>query len=156
MLENGLDPIHIEFNLSVFVVSPLLYLRFGPYGIPITMFPKREYKDKPESMQLKTEAFQSETDKGVTQGPGDAPLRTLRMLRMPLWRTLLRLLQRPSPVPTLKLTHGPQNHLLCFRRGPLIHLHCSSGTPTTSRYLSLYHAKSSGPSVGCIERSPLL
>ncbi len=75
MLENGLDPIHIEFNLSVFVVSPLLYLRFGPYGIPITMFPKREYKDKPESMQLKTEAFQSETDKGVTQGPGDAPIK---------------------------------------------------------------------------------
>ncbi len=26
-------------------------------------------------MQLKTEAFQSETDKGVTQGPGDAPIK---------------------------------------------------------------------------------
>ncbi|KAL0994689.1 hypothetical protein UPYG_G00125840 [Umbra pygmaea] len=36
--------------------------RFGPYGIPITVFPKREYKDKPESMQLKTEPVQSQSE----------------------------------------------------------------------------------------------
>lgn len=44
-------------------------LRFGPYGIPITVLPKREYKDKPESMQLKAEPFQSE--KGIIQETPD-------------------------------------------------------------------------------------
>lgn len=51
--------------LSVYLF-PFSVLRFGPYGIPITMFPKREYKDKPEPMQFKTE-----TEKGVAQGTPD-------------------------------------------------------------------------------------
>ncbi|MGH0156955.1 UNVERIFIED_CONTAM: hypothetical protein FKN15_041422 [Acipenser sinensis] len=46
---------------------------FGPYGIPVTVFPKREYRDKPYSMQLKTEAFQAETEKGQCEATGDAP-----------------------------------------------------------------------------------
>ncbi|XP_075398031.1 PWWP domain-containing protein 2A isoform X2 [Tenrec ecaudatus] len=32
--------------------------RFGPHGIPVTVFPKREYKDKPEAMQLQSSTFQ--------------------------------------------------------------------------------------------------
>ncbi|NXW54344.1 PWP2A protein, partial [Eurystomus gularis] len=35
-------------------------LRFGPHGIPVTIFPKREYKDKPEAMQLQSKPFQDE------------------------------------------------------------------------------------------------
>ncbi|XP_059589464.1 PWWP domain-containing protein 2A isoform X4 [Alligator mississippiensis] len=35
--------------------------RFGPHGIPVTIFPKREYKDKPEAMQLQSKPFQDET-----------------------------------------------------------------------------------------------
>ncbi|XP_043346487.1 PWWP domain-containing protein 2A isoform X4 [Dermochelys coriacea] len=34
---------------------------FGPHGIPVTIFPKREYKDKPEAMQLQSKPFQDET-----------------------------------------------------------------------------------------------
>ncbi|XP_046756470.1 PWWP domain-containing protein 2A isoform X3 [Gallus gallus] len=34
--------------------------RFGPHGIPVTIFPKREYKDKPEAMQLQSKPFQDE------------------------------------------------------------------------------------------------
>ncbi|XP_026537429.1 PWWP domain-containing protein 2A-like isoform X2 [Notechis scutatus] len=34
--------------------------RFGPHGIPVTIFPKREYKDKPEAMQLPSKSFQDE------------------------------------------------------------------------------------------------
>ncbi|KAI4877598.1 hypothetical protein NFI96_027355 [Prochilodus magdalenae] len=70
------DALVVSFRLGEKVFSGVLMdlsKRFGPYGIPITVFPKREYKDKPESMQLKTEAFQSETEKGVTQGSPDAP-----------------------------------------------------------------------------------
>ncbi|XP_070595586.1 PWWP domain-containing protein 2A isoform X2 [Erythrolamprus reginae] len=33
---------------------------FGPHGIPVTIFPKREYKDKPEAMQLQSKSFQDE------------------------------------------------------------------------------------------------
>lgn len=32
--------------------------RFGPHGTPVTIFPKREYKDKPEAMQLQSNTFQ--------------------------------------------------------------------------------------------------
>ncbi|KAI2651250.1 PWWP domain-containing 2A-like protein [Labeo rohita] len=72
------DALVVSFRLGEKIFSGVLMdlsKRFGPYGIPITVFPKREYKDKPESMQLKTEAFQSETEKGVTQGPSDAPIK---------------------------------------------------------------------------------
>ncbi|XP_016377040.1 PWWP domain-containing protein 2A [Sinocyclocheilus rhinocerous] len=72
------DALVVSFRLGEKIFSGVLMdlsKRFGPYGIPITVFPKREYKDKPESMQLNVEAFQSETDKGVTQGPSDAPIK---------------------------------------------------------------------------------
>ncbi|XP_016323118.1 PWWP domain-containing protein 2A-like [Sinocyclocheilus anshuiensis] len=72
------DALVVSFRLGEKIFSGVLMdlsKRFGPYGIPITVFPKREYKDKPESMQLKTEVFQSETDKDVTQGPSDAPIK---------------------------------------------------------------------------------
>ncbi|XP_005376312.1 PREDICTED: PWWP domain-containing protein 2A isoform X2 [Chinchilla lanigera] len=36
--------------------------QFGPHGIPVTVFPKREYKDKPEAMQLQSHAFQDGTE----------------------------------------------------------------------------------------------
>ncbi|XP_069448620.1 PWWP domain-containing protein 2A isoform X2 [Ovis canadensis] len=36
--------------------------RFGPHGIPVTVFPKREYKDKPEAMQLQSNTFQEGTE----------------------------------------------------------------------------------------------
>ncbi|MCI4386495.1 hypothetical protein PGIGA_G00063060 [Pangasianodon gigas] len=68
------DALVVSFRLGEKIFSGVLMdlsKRFGPYGIPITVFPKREYKDKPESMQLKTEAFQSETEKGVAQGTPD-------------------------------------------------------------------------------------
>ncbi|XP_076836746.1 PWWP domain-containing protein 2A isoform X2 [Brachyhypopomus gauderio] len=69
------DALVVSFRLGEKIFSGVLMdlsKRFGPYGIPITVFPKREYQDKPESMQLKVEAFQSETEKGVAQGPSDA------------------------------------------------------------------------------------
>ncbi|KAF4077350.1 hypothetical protein AMELA_G00207140 [Ameiurus melas] len=68
------DALVVSFRLGEKIFSGVLMdlsKRFGPYGIPITVFPKREYKDKPESMQLKTEAFQSENEKGVAQGTPD-------------------------------------------------------------------------------------
>ncbi|XP_060792247.1 PWWP domain-containing protein 2A isoform X2 [Neoarius graeffei] len=61
------DALVVSFRLGEKIFSGVLMdlsKRFGPYGIPITVFPKREYKDKPESMQLKTE-------KGVTRGTPD-------------------------------------------------------------------------------------
>ncbi|XP_043940438.1 PWWP domain-containing protein 2A isoform X2 [Protopterus annectens] len=36
-------------------------LWFGPYGIPVTVFPKREHKDKPETLQLPSKTFQQES-----------------------------------------------------------------------------------------------
>ncbi|CDQ66961.1 unnamed protein product [Oncorhynchus mykiss] len=57
------DALVVSFRLGEKIFSGVLMdlsKRFGPYGIPITVFPKREYKDKPESMQLKTEPFQPE------------------------------------------------------------------------------------------------
>lgn len=38
------------------------FQRFGPHGIPVTVFPKREYKDKPEAMQLQSNTFQEGTE----------------------------------------------------------------------------------------------
>ncbi|XP_078267739.1 PWWP domain-containing protein 2A [Rhinoraja longicauda] len=35
--------------------------RFGPYGIPVTVLPKREYKDKADLLQLQCEPFQQQT-----------------------------------------------------------------------------------------------
>ncbi|XP_044086267.1 PWWP domain-containing protein 2A isoform X4 [Neovison vison] len=35
---------------------------FGPHGIPVTVFPKREYKEKPEAMQLQSNTFQEGTE----------------------------------------------------------------------------------------------
>ncbi|TRZ03809.1 hypothetical protein DNTS_027800 [Danionella cerebrum] len=66
------DALVVSFRLGEKIFSGVLMdlsKRFGPYGIPITAYPKREYKDKPESMQLKTEALKSETDKDVAQEP---------------------------------------------------------------------------------------
>ncbi|KAK6317515.1 hypothetical protein J4Q44_G00129150 [Coregonus suidteri] len=60
------DALVVSFRLGKKIFSGVLMdlsKRFGPYGIPITVFPKREYKDKPESMQLKTEPLQPETGK---------------------------------------------------------------------------------------------
>uniref|UniRef100_H3AU19 PWWP domain containing 2A n=1 Tax=Latimeria chalumnae TaxID=7897 RepID=H3AU19_LATCH len=55
--------------------------RFGPHGIPVTVFPKREYKDKnPEAMQIKTESFQQdlhvceETKDSLTEDSSQIPV----------------------------------------------------------------------------------
>ncbi|XP_062909640.1 PWWP domain-containing protein 2A [Mobula hypostoma] len=37
--------------------------RFGPYGIPVTVLPKREYKDKADLLQVQCESFQQQTQK---------------------------------------------------------------------------------------------
>ncbi|XP_055735547.1 PWWP domain-containing protein 2A [Salvelinus fontinalis] len=67
------DALVVSFRLGEKIFSGVLMdlsKRFGPYGIPITVFPKREYKDKPESMQLKTETFQPEkVEKPVQENP---------------------------------------------------------------------------------------
>ncbi|MBN3281145.1 PWP2A protein, partial [Polyodon spathula] len=70
------DALVVSFRLGEKMFSGVLMdlsRRFGPYGIPVTVFPKREYRDKPYSMQLKTEAFQAETEKGQCEAIGDAP-----------------------------------------------------------------------------------
>ncbi|KAJ7997303.1 hypothetical protein DPEC_G00227570 [Dallia pectoralis] len=59
------DALVVSFRLGEKIFSGVLMdlsKRFGPYGIPITVFPKREYKDKPESMQLKAEPLQPEPE----------------------------------------------------------------------------------------------
>ncbi|XP_027499002.1 PWWP domain-containing protein 2A isoform X2 [Chiroxiphia lanceolata] len=51
--------------------------RFGPHGIPVTIFPKREYKDKPEAMQLQSKPFQDEAQvkcESDAAVPDDSPL----------------------------------------------------------------------------------
>uniref|UniRef100_A0A4W5M3K3 PWWP domain containing 2A n=1 Tax=Hucho hucho TaxID=62062 RepID=A0A4W5M3K3_9TELE len=69
------DALVVSFQLGKKIFSGVLMdlsKRFGPYGIPITVFPEREYKDKPESMQLKKEQLQPETenvDKPVQENP---------------------------------------------------------------------------------------
>uniref|UniRef100_A0A8C8ISM9 PWWP domain containing 2A n=1 Tax=Oncorhynchus tshawytscha TaxID=74940 RepID=A0A8C8ISM9_ONCTS len=69
------DALVVSFQLGKKIFSGVLMdlsKRFGPYGIPITLFPEREYKEKPESMQLKTEQHQPETEnveKPVQENP---------------------------------------------------------------------------------------
>ncbi|MBN3286271.1 PWP2A protein, partial [Polyodon spathula] len=70
------DALVVSFRLGEKMFSGVLMdlsRRFGPYGIPVTVYPKREYRDKPYSMQLKTEAFQAEMEKGQCEATGDAP-----------------------------------------------------------------------------------
>ncbi|XP_055989065.1 PWWP domain-containing protein 2A isoform X2 [Sorex fumeus] len=53
--------------------------RFGPHGIPVTVFPKREYKDKPEATQLQSSTFQDgpevkcEANGAVPNDPSPVP-----------------------------------------------------------------------------------
>ncbi|XP_029113160.1 PWWP domain-containing protein 2A-like [Scleropages formosus] len=61
------DALVVSFRLGEKVFSGVLMdlsKRFGPYGIPVTVFPKREYRDKPEPMQLKTDLLPSDAEKG--------------------------------------------------------------------------------------------
>ncbi|XP_063148545.1 PWWP domain-containing protein 2A isoform X2 [Candoia aspera] len=58
------DALVVSFRFGEKLFSGVLMdlsKRFGPHGIPVTIFPKREYKDKPETMQLQSKPFQDET-----------------------------------------------------------------------------------------------
>ncbi|XP_048851181.1 PWWP domain-containing protein 2A-like [Brienomyrus brachyistius] len=64
------DALVVSFQLGEKLFSGVLMdlsKRFGPYGIPVTVFPKREHRDKSESMQLRNESFQPETEKSEDQ-----------------------------------------------------------------------------------------
>ncbi|XP_014398655.1 PREDICTED: PWWP domain-containing protein 2A [Myotis brandtii] len=52
---------HITRRTQLALVTDLAR-QFGPHGIPVTVFPKREYKDKPEAMQLQSNTFQEGTE----------------------------------------------------------------------------------------------
>ncbi|XP_006534263.1 PWWP domain-containing protein 2A isoform X2 [Mus musculus] len=55
------DALVVSFRLGEKLFSGVLMdlsKRFGPHGIPVTVFPKREYKDKPDAMQLQSTTFQ--------------------------------------------------------------------------------------------------
>ncbi|XP_034361660.1 PWWP domain-containing protein 2A isoform X1 [Arvicanthis niloticus] len=55
------DALVVSFRLGEKLFSGVLMdlsKRFGPHGIPVTVFPKREYKDKPDAMQLQSNTFQ--------------------------------------------------------------------------------------------------
>ncbi|XP_060620929.2 PWWP domain-containing protein 2A isoform X2 [Anolis sagrei] len=57
------DALVVSFRFGEKLFSGVLMdlsKRFGPHGIPVTIFPKREYKDKPEAMQLQSKPFQDE------------------------------------------------------------------------------------------------
>ncbi|XP_007474023.1 PWWP domain-containing protein 2A isoform X1 [Monodelphis domestica] len=59
------DALVVSFRLGEKLFSGVLMdlsKRFGPHGIPVTIFPKREYKDKPEAMQLQSRSFQEGTE----------------------------------------------------------------------------------------------
>ncbi|XP_036280879.1 PWWP domain-containing protein 2A isoform X2 [Pipistrellus kuhlii] len=59
------DALVVSFRLGEKLFSGVLMdlsKRFGPHGIPVTVFPKREYKDKPEAMQLQSDTFQEGTE----------------------------------------------------------------------------------------------
>ncbi|KAM9253466.1 PWWP domain-containing protein 2A isoform 1-T1 [Dugong dugon] len=61
------DALVVSFRLGEKLFSGVLMdlsKRFGPHGIPVTVFPKREYKDKPEAMQLQSNTFQEGTEVG--------------------------------------------------------------------------------------------
>ncbi|NP_001401268.1 PWWP domain-containing protein 2A isoform 1 [Rattus norvegicus] len=55
------DALVVSFRLGEKLFSGVLMdlsKRFGPHGIPVTVFPKRECKDKPDAMQLQSNTFQ--------------------------------------------------------------------------------------------------
>ncbi|XP_061472731.1 PWWP domain-containing protein 2A isoform X2 [Rhineura floridana] len=57
------DALVVSFRFGEKLFSGVLMdlsKRFGPHGIPVTIFPKREYKDKPETMELQSKSFQDE------------------------------------------------------------------------------------------------
>ncbi|VTJ71704.1 Hypothetical predicted protein [Marmota monax] len=66
------DALVVSFRLGEKLFSGVLMdlsKRFGPHGIPVTVFPKREYKDKPEARQLQSNTFQEGTEvKGEVNG----------------------------------------------------------------------------------------
>ncbi|XP_028669006.2 PWWP domain-containing protein 2A [Erpetoichthys calabaricus] len=69
------DALVVSFRFGEKIFSGVLMdlsKRFGPYGIPVTVFPKREYRDKPESMHLKNEVFQTES-KEITGATPEEP-----------------------------------------------------------------------------------
>ncbi|XP_064135029.1 PWWP domain-containing protein 2A isoform X3 [Loxodonta africana] len=76
------DALVVSFRLGEKLFSGVLMdlsKRFGPHGIPVTIFPKREYKDKPEAMQLQSSTFQEgtevkrEVNGAVPHDPSPAP-----------------------------------------------------------------------------------
>ncbi|KAJ8254627.1 hypothetical protein GJAV_G00195140 [Gymnothorax javanicus] len=79
------DALVVSFRLGERIFSGVLMdlsKRFGPYGIPVTVYPKREYREMPKSMQLKTEleSLPSETEK---QGSQDVPVAPTNELTQP-------------------------------------------------------------------------
>ncbi|NXU58754.1 PWP2A protein, partial [Turnix velox] len=74
------DALVVSFRLGEKLFSGVLMdlsKRFGPHGIPVTIFPKREYKDKPEAMQLQSKPFQEEAQVKCESNaavPDDSPL----------------------------------------------------------------------------------
>uniref|UniRef100_A0A8C5K3L8 PWWP domain containing 2A n=1 Tax=Jaculus jaculus TaxID=51337 RepID=A0A8C5K3L8_JACJA len=59
------DALVVSFRLGDKLFSGVLMdlsKRFGPHGIPVTVFPKREYKDKPEAMPLQSNPFQEKRE----------------------------------------------------------------------------------------------
>ncbi|XP_030638279.1 PWWP domain-containing protein 2A [Chanos chanos] len=97
------DALVVSFRLGEKIFSGVLMdltKRFGPYGIPITVFPKREYKDKPKSMQLKTEAFQTEKD-GSQEAPDAPPDEPAQVPAVPNPNP------NPNPNPTLESQPNP-------------------------------------------------
>ncbi|KAL4659790.1 PWWP domain-containing protein 2A-like [Arapaima gigas] len=70
------DALVVSFHLGEKIFSGVLMdlnKRFGPYGIPVTIFPNRDYRDKSDSMQLKTEPFQLEIEKEEVQDSSNMP-----------------------------------------------------------------------------------
>ncbi|KAJ8266765.1 hypothetical protein GJAV_G00134450 [Gymnothorax javanicus] len=61
------DALVVSFQLGEKIFSGVLMdlsKRFGPYGIPVTVFPRRDERDRPESMQLKTEPLLLDAKEG--------------------------------------------------------------------------------------------
>nr|XP_020031151.1 PWWP domain-containing protein 2A isoform X2 [Castor canadensis] len=76
------DALVVSFRLGEKLFSGVLMdlsKRFGPHGIPVTVFPKREYKEKPEATQLQSNTFQQgpqvkrEVSGAVPQDPSPVP-----------------------------------------------------------------------------------
>ncbi|XP_064181463.1 PWWP domain-containing protein 2A-like [Anguilla rostrata] len=69
------DALVVSFRLGERIFSGVLMdlsKRFGPYGIPVTVYPKRESRDKPESMQPKTESLPSEPEREGSRDVSEA------------------------------------------------------------------------------------